>query len=95
MNSGITMVVCSPWECSSFLVQRFWLVSGGFVSKTIQIERETIQIGRIKVGFIDPSSFRLLSAEWVWNALFPHGHRSAVGVGSLISWIRNLKPWFR
>jgi hypothetical protein len=57
MNSGITMVVCSPWECSSFLVQLFWLVSGGFVSKTIQT-------GRIEVDCADPSSFQILSEKW-------------------------------
>lgn len=50
MNSGITMIVCSPWECSSFLVQLFSLVSGGFVSKMIQI-------GRIEVDFFDPPGF--------------------------------------
>jgi hypothetical protein len=58
MNSGITMIVCSPWECSSFLVQLFWLVSGGFVSKTIRI-------GRIEVDCVDPSSLQMLSKKWV------------------------------
>ena len=51
INSGITMSVCSPWECSSFLVQLCSLASGGFVLRMIQI-------GRIEVDFVDPSGFK-------------------------------------
>ncbi|HZC35385.1 MAG TPA: hypothetical protein VE242_07215, partial [Chthoniobacterales bacterium] len=65
-------------------VQRFWLVSGGFVSKTIQIGRETIQIGRIRsvLSILQVLGYFLKSGYG--DAVFPHGHLSAVNVGSLI-----------